>query len=89
MGQQQAGYYGRYALGGFNVDDAGVMLALAIPVAWHLAVSPSRCRTVPAFKLVNYVYIPAAVLGIGFRHPNRFGGCLSCLLVHIGIASPS
>lgn len=42
-------------------DGFGIIVALGIPVAWYLASSESTSRI---FKLVNYAYIPAALIGI-------------------------
>ena len=54
----------RYAATGFNANDLGLTLALGIPVAWHLAVSESNGKMAQALRLLNYAYLPAAVLAI-------------------------
>ena len=51
----------RYSLGNTNPDGYGFILALGIPVACYLAVSPETPRI---FRLVNYGYLPVAFLGI-------------------------
>ena len=51
----------RYSLGDTNPDGYGFILALGIPVACYLAVSPETPRI---FRLVNYGYLPVAFLGI-------------------------
>jgi len=56
--------YLRYAATGFNPNDIGLMLALGIPVAWHLAISGSNSKKIHGLRLVNYAYIPAAILAI-------------------------
>lgn len=55
---------GRYAAKGFNPNDMGLILALGIPVAWYLAVSESSIWKIQWLRLVNYFYIPAAIIGI-------------------------
>jgi O-antigen ligase len=40
------------------------MLALGLPVAWHLAVSEDNGKKTRVLKLVNFVYTPAATLAI-------------------------
>ena len=56
--------YLRYAASGFNVNKLGFILALGIPVAWHLAVTPTRSKIPRALQLANYAYLPAAYLAI-------------------------
>jgi O-antigen ligase len=56
--------YLRYAATGFNANDLGLTLALGIPVAWHLATSESDSKMTQVLRLVNYAYIPAAMLAI-------------------------
>ena len=55
---------GRYAATGFNANDMGLILALGIPVAWHLAVSTDNGTVVRRLKPLNLAYIPAATLAI-------------------------
>ena len=57
---------GRFTAGGFHPDDIALILALGIPIAWHLATSPEgagRFRG-PAFRILNYVYPFAAAFCI-------------------------
>ena len=54
----------RYAATGFNENNAGVIMALGIPVAWYLTFSESSGKRAGLIRLLNYAYIPAAVLGI-------------------------
>jgi O-antigen ligase len=55
---------GRYTATGFNENDIGLTLALGIPVAWHLALSKSNSKKTYGLRLINYAYIPAAMLAI-------------------------
>ncbi len=57
-------YSHRYGASGFNVNDLAIILALGIPVAWYLAVSETRSNIRRVLRLVNYAYIPAAVVAI-------------------------
>jgi O-antigen ligase len=54
----------RISATGFNPNNLGLMLALGIPVAWHLAISENHSTRTRLLKLVNYAYVPAATLGI-------------------------
>jgi len=55
---------GRYAATGFNPNDLGLILALGIPVAWHLATSAGNGIKDHVLRLVNYAYIPGAFVAI-------------------------
>jgi hypothetical protein len=57
-------HYDRFSAGDTNPDGFGFILALGIPVAWYLANSKSATKWGGLFKLINYAYIPAALLGI-------------------------
>jgi O-antigen ligase len=54
----------RYSATGFNANDLGLTLALGIPAAWYLTVSGSDGRRARGLRLLNYAYIPAAILAI-------------------------
>ena len=56
--------YDRFSSGDTNPDGFGFIVALGMPVAWHLATSKSTSKLNGLLKLVNYAYIPAALLGI-------------------------
>lgn len=57
-------YYSRYAATGFNPNDLAIILALGMPVAWHLAMADSNTRKTHFFKVVNFAYLPAATFAI-------------------------
>jgi O-antigen ligase len=57
-------YYHRYSGAGFHVNDLGLILALGIPVAWYLTLVENHGKASAWLKLINYIYIPAAVWGI-------------------------
>jgi O-antigen ligase len=57
-------HYDRFSSGDTNPDGFGFILALGIPVAWYLAGSKGATKMSVLLKLVNYAYIPAALLGI-------------------------
>jgi O-antigen ligase len=54
----------RYTGAGLNANDLALILALGLPVAWHLAVSAVNDKESHVLKLVNYAYIPAALFAI-------------------------
>lgn len=56
--------YGRYAATGFNSNNLGFILALGIPLAWHLADTAVEGKKTNILKVVNYGYLPAATLAI-------------------------
>jgi O-antigen ligase len=54
----------RYAATGFDENQLGLILALGIPVAWHLAVSESDGRKARLLQFINYCYVAAALFAI-------------------------
>lgn len=57
--------YGRYSAAGMHVVNLGLILALAIPIAWYLAVSAgSTSRLSWGLRILNFCYLPAAYMGI-------------------------
>jgi O-antigen ligase len=56
--------YQRFSPGETNPDGFGFVMALGIPVAWYLASSINTSGIGRFLRIVNYVYIPAAMLGI-------------------------
>jgi O-antigen ligase len=54
----------RYSATGTHPDVFALRLALGIPVAWHLAISESNSKMTQVLRLVNYAYIPAAIVAI-------------------------
>jgi len=57
-------YYERYSAAGTSPDDLGAILAIGIPMAWYLANSKRNSKFSYLLKVVNYAYIPAALMGI-------------------------
>lgn len=57
-------YYERYSAAGTSPDDLGAILAIGIPMAWYLANSKRNSKFSYVLKVVNYAYIPAALMGI-------------------------
>src|SRR5512144_162579 len=55
--------HGRVTTGTFNPNDVGLMLAIAVPVAWYL-VSADGARRRRLLWGVNAAYIPASVVAI-------------------------
>jgi O-antigen ligase len=55
----------RFTVGEFNQNTLGLMLSLALPLAWHLA-SSARAHADPtvALRLSNLAFIPIATFGI-------------------------
>ena len=56
--------YQRYAATGFNTNDLGIALALAIPIAWYLALSQKGGKGSRVLRVLNYSFLPAALLAI-------------------------
>jgi O-antigen ligase len=63
LGGVQAGYQ-RYSAFHYNPDGLGFVLVLGIPVALYLSASNDDDKTARILRLVNYIYIPAALLAI-------------------------
>jgi O-antigen ligase len=57
-------HYDRFSSGDTNPDGFGFILVLGIPVAWYLAATESHTKLGGLLKLMNYAYIPTALLGI-------------------------
>lgn len=57
-------YYNRYAASGFNPNDAGLILALGIPLAWHLATEAGEQPAGLLRRTINFLYLPAALFAI-------------------------
>ena len=57
-------YYERYSAVGTSPDDLGAILAIGIPMAWYLANAKRNSKFSYLLQVVNYAYIPAALLGI-------------------------
>ena len=54
----------RFSAGETNPDGFGFIMALGIPLAWYLAGSINAGGIGRVLRVINYVYIPAALLGI-------------------------
>ena len=57
-------YTERLSADNFNANDLGLILALGLPMAWHLAVFVSHNKMGFWLKVINLAYIPLALLGI-------------------------
>jgi len=74
-----------YSEMGFYVNDLGFILVLGIPMAWYLALGKSRSRSANALKLINYLYVPAAVVGVVLTESRAaFLGMLPAALFILG-----
>ena len=58
------GSFNRYTVEGFNADTAGLMMALAMPMAWGLGMLQIREHRAGLLRWLNLAYMPAAFLGI-------------------------
>jgi O-antigen ligase len=54
----------RYAGAGLNAVDLSLILALGLPVAWHLSTSAGNSFKDRVLRLVNYAYIPASLFAV-------------------------
>jgi O-antigen ligase len=54
----------RYAGAGINAVDLALILALGMPVAWHLATSPENGPKGIILRFINYAYLPASIFAI-------------------------
>lgn len=52
----------RYSIGNANPNGVGALMALAIPIAWYLAVYWSKGKG--TLRLINFLYIPLAIFAI-------------------------
>lgn len=56
--------YSRFSATGFNANDVALIMALGMPVAWHLAVSTGYFSKSWLLKLINFAYVPAALFAV-------------------------
>lgn len=56
--------YARFTGTGFGEGNLAIILALGIPIAWHLATSENSNRVVRWLSVVNAIYVPAALFAI-------------------------
>ena len=49
---------------GFHVDGVALVIAVAIPAAWHLATGPNATRLSKPMLAVNFAYLPVAVFAM-------------------------
>ena len=57
-------HYDRFSSGDTNPDGFAFILALGLPAAWYLASSKSTSKLQRLLQVVNFSYVPAALLGI-------------------------
>ena len=57
-------YFRRYSGGGLQVNDLGMTLALALPIAWYLTRTEQDRPQALGWRIVDYAYVPAGVLAI-------------------------
>src|SRR5687767_6842175 len=54
----------RYTVGSFEVDGIALILALAIPAAWYLAIHHGKWSDRLPMRVVNFAYLPIAVFAM-------------------------
>ena len=59
-----AGAEGRYTGAGMNANELAIILALGIPIAWHLATTAPPGTRSRILRLVSYAYIPICLPAI-------------------------
>jgi O-antigen ligase len=55
---------GRYAGGDMNANDLALILALGLPLAWHLGTKSGKGLLANILKIINLCYIPASLIAI-------------------------
>lgn len=82
-------HYQRFSVGAQSSPDGfGIIVALGIPVAWYLASSEGITKISNLLKVVNYLYIPAAFLGLALSG-TRTALIASIVGMAFGLASLS
>jgi O-antigen ligase len=61
-----AQYQVRFTIGNFQFDDIGLVLTLAVPIAWYLGTTPQPGRAKYLLSIVNLVAVPGVVVGVLF-----------------------
>lgn len=54
----------RFAASGFNPNDFSLIVALGMPMAWYLAVLSDRANSSRILRMLNFIFLPAALMGI-------------------------
>jgi O-antigen ligase len=49
---------------GTEVDGIALIIAIAVPAAWYLAAGPTRLRSSPGRRLLNFVYVPVGLFAV-------------------------
>lgn len=78
-------YYNRYAASGFNPNDAGLILGLGIPMAWHLATDTGKYKFPLVLRILNFLYLPAAIYAIFLTGSRGTLAAAAASLLFIGI----
>lgn len=60
----RVGSVGRYTMEGTNADHAGLLLAIAMPIAWGLGMMMTEQHRGGILRWLNLAYMPMAFLGI-------------------------
>ncbi len=57
--------YGRYSAAGQHSVNIGLIIALAIPLAWYLVLQkPEKSKITTCLRILNILFLPAACIGI-------------------------
>jgi len=77
------GYYDRYAASNFDANELSLILALGVPLAWHLATSKKTNKWDQMFRVINYAYLPIAPLGILLAASRAGLICVSIAFLYV------
>lgn len=56
--------YTRFSAFDFDVNNIGIIMALGIPVAWHLGLKEYKSIPQKIFRILNILYIPTSIFAI-------------------------
>ena len=78
--------YGRYASTGDNPNTTGILIGLALPLAWYLAASTNQEGSSRLLRWLNYLYIPVAIFAI-LLTATRFALLMALPAMLFGLSS--
>lgn len=84
LGQESV--YGRFSAAGNNANNSGLMISLAMPIAWYLAATYLPSRRTQFLRIVNYLFIPLGLIAI-FLTASRFAAIVSGLACIYGLGT--
>lgn len=78
--------YGRFSAAGNNANNSGLMISLAVPIAWYLAANHLPSTWTQLLRFLNYLFIPLGLIAI-FLTASRFAAIVSIFACIYGLGT--